>query len=106
MPLAAGDLLAAVVALGATGLGGLDRLAIDNGGTGCRLLAGGCSDLSPQGGVDVLPGAVVPPGVEVVADGLPGREVVGQHPPRTAAPVHVQGRVDDLPRGVLTGPPD
>src|SRR5205085_12022214 len=69
-------------------------------------LAGGESDRVPESGVDVFAGAVVPPGVEVVGDGLPGREVVRQHPPTTAAAGEVEGGVDDLPPGAGTGPAD
>src|SRR5262245_59848018 len=93
-----------VVALGAAGLGRLHRLAVDDAGAGGRLPPGQAPDLGPQGGMDLLPDPGVPPGVEVVGDGLPGREVARQHPPGAAAPGHVQDRVDDLPQGVGAGP--
>src|SRR5438045_401053 len=63
-----------VVALGATGLRRFHRLAVDDAGTRGRFLAGGSPDIGPQGGVDPLPDPGVPPGVEVVRDGLPRRE--------------------------------
>src|SRR5207237_10704948 len=69
VPLAASYLFASVVALGAPGFGRLDRLAVDDRRTRRWLLAGGDSDRVPESGVDVFPGAVVPPGVEVVGDG-------------------------------------
>ena len=93
-----------VVALGAAGLGRLDRLAVEDAGAGGRLPPVQPPDLGPQGGVDLLPDALVPPGVEVVGDGLPGREVVGQHPPGAAAPGQVQDGVDQLPQLVGAGP--
>ena len=40
-------------------------------------------------------GPVVPPGREVPVDGLPGREVRGQVPPRAPGPVQVQDGLDD-----------
>jgi hypothetical protein len=101
--LAARHLLAPVIALGATGLRRLDRLAVDDGGTRRRLSGGDGTDPGPEGVVDQFPHPGVPPGVEVVGDGLPGREIVGQHPPRAAAPGQVEGGVDDLPQGVLAG---
>src|SRR5205823_1687080 len=54
---------------------------------------------------DLLEEALVPPGVEVVADELPGGEVVGQHAPGTAGAGQVKGSVDDLPAGVGAVPP-
>src|SRR5262249_7748998 len=80
------------------------RLTVDDPGTGGRLPPGQAPDLGPQGGVDLLPDPVVPPGVEVRGNGLPGREVVRQHPPGAAAPGQVQGGVDDLPQRVGAGP--
>src|SRR5262245_11978873 len=90
----------AVVPLGATGLGRLHRLAVQDTGTGGRLSPGQGANLGPQGGVDLLPDTSVPPGVEVVGYGLPGREVVGQQTPGAAAPGQVEDGVDDLPQGV------
>src|SRR3974377_796580 len=89
-----------VVPLGAAGLGALDRLAVDNPGAGRRFLAGGGPDLRSEGSVDLLPDAVVPPGVEGVGDGLPRREVMGQHAPGATAPRQVEHRIDDLPQRV------
>src|SRR5579871_3665821 len=54
--------------------------------------------------MDMLPDALVAPGVEVVGDGLPGREVVGQHPPGAAATRQVQDGIDNLPYGVSAWP--
>jgi len=34
--------------------------------------------------MDHLPGAVVPPRPTVMVHGLPGGQIMGQHPPRTA----------------------
>src|SRR5262249_56856997 len=44
-------------------------------------------------------------GVEVVGDGLPGREVMRQHPPGAAASGQVEDGVDDLPQRVGSWPP-
>jgi hypothetical protein len=102
--LAAGHLLPPVVLLRAAGLGRLHRVAIEDPATEGRLPPGGCPDLGPQGGVDALLGAVVPPDVEVVGHRLPGREVVGEHPPGTPAARQVQGGIDDFPQGIGKGP--
>jgi hypothetical protein len=46
--------------------------------------------------VDLLPQPLLPPAAEVVVDGLPGRQVVGQQPPGTAGPQPVGHGVDQL----------
>src|SRR5579875_2484926 len=56
--------------------------------------------------MDLLPDALVPPGVEVVGDGFPRWEVVGQHAPGAAATSQVQYGVDDLPQRVGAGSAD
>lgn len=94
-----------VVPLRAAALGRLHRLAVDDPGAGRRLPPVGTSDLGPEGVVDLLPHPGVPPRVEVVADRLPRREVVGQHPPGAPAPRQVEDGVDHLPQRVLPGPP-
>lgn len=50
--------------------------------------------------MDAGPGAVLSPQTEVMIDGLPRGQVVGQHPPRTAAAQHVEDGVQDLPVGM------
>ncbi len=55
MPLAAADLLAAVVAGLSAHFGGLDRLAVHGGGARRRMAAGLEADLPPQGFLEVLP---------------------------------------------------
>ena len=47
-----------------------------------------------QVAVNTLPSAVVAPAPEVAIDGLPRREVRGQHPPGTASPQDVQDGLD------------
>src|SRR5262249_25963932 len=86
--------------LGPAGLGGLDALAVDDGPPGGVLLAPQPSEADAEDGVDLLEDALIPPGVEVVTDELPGRGVVRQHPPGTAAAGQVAHGVDDLPPGV------
>src|SRR6516162_4051668 len=93
-----------VVAPGTAALGRLDRLAVDHGGAGRRLAVVHPPHVGPQDVVDLLPQAPVPPGVEVIGNGLPRREVVGEHPPGAAAAGQVEGGVDDLAQGVGAGP--
>jgi len=77
--LATADLLAAaVVAAGAAPLGGPGGLAVDDRGAGRGLPARTAAQPFAQGGVDPPPGAVDAPEAEVVVDGLPRRELVGE----------------------------
>src|SRR5262249_41432759 len=105
MPLAAGDLLAAVLADLLPAVGGLHRLAVDAGDAGRDLAAGGLAEADPQDVDDPVPGAVALPGVEVVEDGAPRGEVVGQWPPGAALVGEVEDRVNDLAHVGLAGPP-
>src|SRR5262249_30438937 len=105
MPLPPLDPLAAVVAVRAADLGGLDRLAVDAAGTGRRLPTRFAADLHPQGIVEGPPGPVGGPADEVVIDGPPAREVVRQGPPGAAVAVTVEDRIKDVPEVGLAGPP-
>src|SRR5919198_3262021 len=88
MPLAPFDFLATVIpALGATHLGGLDRLAIDACGTRGRLAPRCDARAFAQGLDDLGPGPVVAPLRKVVIDGALGEQFMGQHVPLTPAPV-------------------
>src|SRR4029079_4570562 len=58
-----------------------------------------------QGVVEGRPGAVVPPLLEVVVNGPPGREVVGQSPPGTAMSAAVEDGIEDLGEVGFSGPP-
>src|SRR5262249_53153395 len=89
-----------VVPLGAAGLGGLDRLAVDNAGAGGVLPTRQAADVDPEDVMDLLEETLVPPGVEVVADELPRGEVVREHPPGTAGAGQVAEGIDDLAAGV------
>ena len=55
--------------------------------------------------MDLWPQAGVSPGVEVIGDRLPRREVVGQHPPGAAGAGEVTDGVDDLSHRVSAGSP-
>jgi hypothetical protein len=46
--------------------------------------------------MNLLPQSLLPPGAEVVVDGLPGRQVMGQQPPGAAGPQPVGHSVDQL----------
>jgi len=85
-------------------LGGLHRLAIEDGHGRLGLLAGRLANLGPQGVVDVVPGAVLLPEAEVVEDNAVGWQVVRQRPPDTAVAGLVQDGIDDLPSAVFWGP--
>ncbi|MEA2593742.1 MAG: hypothetical protein QOF01_211 [Thermomicrobiales bacterium] len=74
----------------------LDRLAVQDRGARRRRPPVGYPHLRPQRVVDRLPRAVPPPGRKVVVDGLPGRVVVGQRPPRDAIAQDVEDGVHQL----------
>src|SRR5271154_1807091 len=104
MPLATVDLLAAVGADLRAALGRLDRLAVDGGGAGRRPAARPEARLLAERVEESLPSAVPLPPLEVVVDGLPGREVVGQRPPGTALAGDVKQGVAHAPQVRLAGP--
>src|SRR5262245_57428923 len=105
MPLAAAHLLAAVGADLLTAVGGLDRLAVDAGDAGRGRAAGRLAEADAEDVDDPIPGAVALPGVEVVVDGPPRGEVVGQCPPGAALVGEVEDGVDDLADVGLARPP-
>src|SRR5258707_7025065 len=98
MTLTTFDLLAAVVARRAAHLGGLDGLAVDATRAGGVLTAGGLANPGPQGIDDLLPGAVLVPGDEVIPGRPLGNEVVGQVVPLAAGARLVEQGVDHLPQ--------
>src|SRR5437879_5768965 len=104
MTLATLDLLAAVVADGTADLGALDGLAVDAAGAGCFLTVGSRADLGAQGVEDLLPGAVLVPGGEVLVGGALGDEVVGQVVPLAAGAGLVEQGVDHLTQIDAAGP--
>src|SRR5207247_6911747 len=105
VPLAALDLLAAVVARLPAGATALDRLAVEVGGARRALAAGLLARLVAQGVVDPLPGAVLAPLAEVVVGGGPGAVVLGQGAPLAAGAVDVEDGVHDVVEVDLAGPP-
>src|SRR5438046_2149084 len=96
MALVAVDLLVAVVAVFATHRGGLDALRVDAAGAGGFRAGGLGADLAAQGVEDLLPGAVLLPGDEVIPHGTFGQQVVRQVIPLHAGPRLVEQGVDHL----------
>jgi hypothetical protein len=79
MALSALHLLAAVVSsLLSSHAGALSRLAIDDAGAWLRISAHTDAHSLAQGGVQPFSGAIDTPSSEVMVDGFPRREVVGQ----------------------------
>ena len=76
----------------------LDRLTIDDRRTRGGITVGALPHQGPECFVNPFPGAVLPPGAEIPPAGPPGREVMGQRPPRAAVTEHVQDPVEHLPR--------
>jgi len=105
--LAAVDLLGGVVAAAwlGDGLGGADRLGVNDRRRGGGLAAVGLADLLAEGVVDPAQGAVGGPAGEVAVDGGPGWEISGQRAPDAAVVDQVADGVDDLPAGWVSGRP-
>jgi hypothetical protein len=85
--------------------GALDRLAIHHASARLRVPLHADPQALAQGGVHPLPSAVEPPRSEVMVDGLPGWEVVGQQSPGTATTQDVEDGLEDLAQGVHPGTP-
>src|SRR5215210_4992807 len=83
--------------------GALDRLAIHHACARLRVPLQADPQTLAQGGVHPLPGAVEPPRSEIMVNGLPGWEVVGQQSPGTATTQDVENGVEDLAQGVHPG---
>src|SRR5262245_11083214 len=97
MAFAAFNLLAAVVATFlAPLLGGFHRLAVDGGHARLKITPGLLPNIRAQAGQDFIPDAICDPGPIVVVNSLPGRELVGDHPPLATGAYQVEDRVDDL----------
>src|SRR5215218_6728719 len=98
------DLLACVVAsLPTAHAGALHRLGIDDSRAGLRISPEADPQTLADGRVDPFPGAVDAPETEVMVDGLPRWEVVGQEPPGAAATENVEDSVEDLAQRVEPG---
>src|SRR5829696_5405461 len=97
MTLPAANLLPALVAPRfATYPGRLGRLRIDHSRAGLGVSPQPHPQALAQRRVEPLPHTVEAPNPEVVMDGLPGREVVGQKSPGTATTDDVEDSVEDL----------
>src|SRR5215218_1553979 len=79
-----------VVPLRAAAVGRLDRLAVHPQCLWGRRGAGLDTNLSPKCGVNLLPNPGQAPVAEQAVDGLPRRQVAGNHPPRPAGPQVVE----------------
>lgn len=90
--------------VGAAPVGRLHGLAVHSQGFRGGRSAGLDADLLPESRVDLLPGAVQPPVAKLAVGGLPGREVVREHPPRPAGAEVVEDGVHDAPEFGGGGP--
>ncbi len=104
MPLAALDLLAAVVAAHAANAGRLDGLAVDDASAGLGIAAQAHPQPLPQHQMDPLPGAVEAPLSKVMVDRLPRRQVAGQQAPGPARPDDIEDGVENRAQAVPAGP--
>jgi hypothetical protein len=95
--LSALDLLASVVTLFHSAYcGTLERLRINYARAGLRIPSQADPQSFADRAVDPLPGTVDTPSPEVVVDGRPSREVVGEQAPLTSALQNVEDSVEDL----------
>ena len=84
---------------------GLHRLAVHYACTRLRISLEAYSQTLAQGSVQLLPGTVDAPSSEVVVvDGLPGRELMRQQSPITAATHYVEDGVKELTQSVDSRP--
>src|SRR5262249_51040478 len=95
MTFAAGELLDAIIAVRAAALGGLDRLAINDSGTGGRLSPRLLSHLFPQRRVEPFPDASIAPFSEVVVDRRPGWKLPRQETPLATTAQHVENTIQN-----------
>jgi transposase len=84
MPLAAFNHFLSSIAARAAHFRPSDRLAVDHSGGRAGVPAGLLTHIHQQQVIDNLPGAVVPPSVEIALDRRVGPQFLGQHPPLTA----------------------
>src|SRR5215471_12998849 len=105
MTLATVDLLARIVAARTARFSRLHRLAVDHPGRWTRHTSCQFTCLPYQHVVDVLPGAVVAPAVEVVLHRGERRKVLGQHAPLATTLGDIENRLDHPTQRGLTRPP-
>lgn len=85
VPFASFDLLASIEPARTTSLGGFNRLAVDHSCGGAGLPAIGLTRHHDKMVVDLLPGAVVAPSVEIPLHRRVGWKFLRQQPPLTTA---------------------
>jgi hypothetical protein len=95
LPLAAFELLAAILAARPAGRCRLDRLAVEDGGRGERTSAALGPIALAQDLVDAFPLPGPAPCAEVVIHHAPRRQVMRHHAPRDGAPQHIEAAVKD-----------
>ena len=88
------DLFTRIVAALSGLIGRFDRLAVNNGRCGSHLPPFGITQPIAQRVVDEGPSPILTPLAKVAIDGLPGAEVFGKKPPRTARSNHIKDGVD------------
>jgi hypothetical protein len=76
--------------------GGLGRLGVHYPSAGFRIALELNAQAFAESAVHPLPRSVDAPSSEVVKDGLPRREVVGQKAPRAATPQDVEDDIEDF----------
>ena len=97
------DLLARIVAAGATSLGRLDALAVDNRAARAGLASDPLAIGHDQRVIDLLKETVVAELGEPAIDRAPRWQIAWQQAPRAASPHHVENAVDDLSASAMTG---
>src|SRR5450830_1385351 len=101
MALAPIHVLARIIATRSTLFRRLDRLAVDDARRGFRVSALPNPLLPAQFLAYPLPRAAVPPVAEVVLNRRPGRQIMGQQPPRATRAQQVQDGIHNLPQIML-----
>ena len=98
------QLLGAVVAAHAAHLGGLDGLAVDRARTGLRIASQADAQALAQEPMHPFPGAVEPPGAQIVVHRLPGWPLLRQQALGTAGAHDIQDGVYTGAQGMVARP--
>src|SRR3954454_22664320 len=101
LPLATGDLLAAIVAARPAGFGGLHRLTVDDRGARLRVPAARLAIVLAQDLIYSFPFAVFAPLAEIVIYILVQRQIMRHHPPCDATAQYIKASIDDPTQGIL-----
>ena len=95
--------LGAIAAVLPAAVGGVDGRRVEKGRAGWAVAACQAPEVPAPRRIDPLPGAVTTPLPAIVRDNAPGRQLLGDKPPRPAGADDRQDGVDNVSLGRLLG---